>query len=69
MNELDPVAVFRIEAAECFEAGLLDLAHELDNKNLIDSVLSRSVPTGSSRSASASPSAWSRPAMAGASFA
>jgi two-component system chemotaxis sensor kinase CheA len=41
MNELNPVAVFRVEAAECFEtieAGLLDLAHELDNKNLIDAV-------------------------------
>jgi two-component system chemotaxis sensor kinase CheA len=41
MSTLDPVAVFRIEAAECLEtieAGLLDLTHQLDNKDLIDAV-------------------------------
>ncbi|MFW8644428.1 chemotaxis protein CheA [Rhizobium beringeri] len=35
MSTLDPVAVFRTEAAECLEAiegGLLDLTHQLDNK-------------------------------------
>ncbi|MBB3136483.1 two-component system chemotaxis sensor kinase CheA [Rhizobium pisi] len=41
MNTLDPVAVFRMEAAECLEAieaGLLDLTHQLDNKDLVDAV-------------------------------
>ncbi|KQV66120.1 chemotaxis protein CheA [Rhizobium sp. Root1220] len=41
MNTLDPVAVFRMEAAECLEAieaGLLDLTHRLDDKNLVDAV-------------------------------
>ncbi|MHC2359931.1 chemotaxis protein CheA [Rhizobium leguminosarum] len=41
MNTLDPVAVFRTEAAECLEAieaGLLDLTHQLDNKDLVDAV-------------------------------
>ncbi|WP_434711424.1 chemotaxis protein CheA [Rhizobium sp. YTUHZ045] len=41
MSTLDPVAVFRIEAAECLEAietGLLDLTHQLDNKDLVDAV-------------------------------
>ncbi|MDC9811711.1 chemotaxis protein CheA [Rhizobium binxianense] len=41
MSTLDPVAVFRMEAAECLEAieaGLLDLTHELDNKDLVDAV-------------------------------
>ena len=37
----DPIAVFRTEAAECLEqieAGLLDLTHQLDDKDLIDAV-------------------------------
>ncbi|NLS05527.1 chemotaxis protein CheA [Rhizobium sp. P32RR-XVIII] len=41
MSALDPVAVFRMEAAECLEAieaGLLDLTHQLDDKNLVDAV-------------------------------
>lgn len=41
MSSLDPVAVFRTEAAECLEvieAGLLDLNHDLENKNLVDAV-------------------------------
>ncbi len=41
MSSLDPVAVFRTEAAECLEAieaGLLDLTHDLDNKDLVDAV-------------------------------
>lgn len=41
MSMLDPVAVFRIEAAECLEAieaGLLDLTHRLDDKDLVDAV-------------------------------
>ncbi|EJT04086.1 chemotaxis protein CheA [Rhizobium sp. CCGE 510] len=41
MTPLDPVAVFRTEAAECLEAieaGLLDLTHQLDNKDLVDAV-------------------------------
>ncbi|MBY3599077.1 MULTISPECIES: chemotaxis protein CheA [Rhizobium] len=41
MSALDPVAVFRMEAAECLEAieaGLLDLTHQLDNKDLVDAV-------------------------------
>ncbi len=41
MSTLDPVAVFRMEAAECLEAieaGLLDLTHQLDDKNLVDAV-------------------------------
>ncbi|MBZ5759042.1 MULTISPECIES: chemotaxis protein CheA [unclassified Rhizobium] len=41
MNMLDPVAVFRIEAAEVFEqieSGLLDLTHRLDDKAQIDAV-------------------------------
>ncbi|ANP87125.1 chemotaxis protein CheA [Rhizobium leguminosarum] len=41
MSTLDPVAVFRMEAAECLEAieaGLLDLTHQLDNKDLVDAV-------------------------------
>ncbi|MBY5704445.1 chemotaxis protein CheA [Rhizobium leguminosarum] len=41
MTTLDPVAVFRTEAAECLEAieaGLLDLTHQLDNKDLVDAV-------------------------------
>lgn len=41
MSTLDPVAVFRIEAAECLEAieaGLLDLTHQLDDKGLVDAV-------------------------------
>ncbi|TAU77860.1 chemotaxis protein CheA [Rhizobium ruizarguesonis] len=41
MSTLDPVAVFRTEAAECLEAieaGLLDLTHHLDNKDLVDAV-------------------------------
>ncbi|MBY3219587.1 chemotaxis protein CheA [Rhizobium laguerreae] len=41
MSTLDPVAVFRTEAAECLEAieaGLLDLTHQLDNKDLVDAV-------------------------------
>ncbi|MGY5808380.1 chemotaxis protein CheA [Rhizobium sp. LEGMi198b] len=41
MNSLDPIAVFRTEAAECLEqieAGLLDLTHQLDDKALIDAV-------------------------------
>ncbi|MBB2793454.1 UNVERIFIED_ORG: two-component system chemotaxis sensor kinase CheA [Rhizobium pisi] len=41
MSTLDPVAVFRMEAAECLEAieaGLLDLIHQLDNKDLVDAV-------------------------------
>ncbi|MBB4236738.1 chemotaxis protein CheA [Rhizobium esperanzae] len=41
MSTLDPVAVFRMEAAECLEtieAGLLDLTHDLDNKDLVDAV-------------------------------
>ncbi len=41
MNTLDPVAVFRIEAAEVFEqieSGLLDLTHRLDDKAQIDAV-------------------------------
>lgn len=41
MSSLDPVAVFRTEAAECLEAieaGLLDLNHDLENKDLVDAV-------------------------------
>ncbi|TCL69749.1 chemotaxis protein CheA [Rhizobium sp. BK251] len=41
MSSPDPVAVFRIEAAECLEqieAGLLDMTHRLDDKDLIDAV-------------------------------
>jgi two-component system chemotaxis sensor kinase CheA len=41
MSSLDPIAVFRTEAAECLEAieaGLLDLTHDLDNKDLVDAV-------------------------------
>ncbi|NKK69813.1 chemotaxis protein CheA [Rhizobium leguminosarum bv. viciae] len=41
MSTLDPVAIFRTEAAECLEAieaGLLDLTHQLDNKDLVDAV-------------------------------
>ncbi len=41
MSSLDPVAVFRTEAAECLEAieaGLLDLTHKLDDKNVVDAV-------------------------------
>ncbi|NNU51460.1 chemotaxis protein CheA [Rhizobium sp. WYCCWR 11279] len=41
MSTLDPVAVFRTEAAECLEAieaGLLDLTHQLDNMDLVDAV-------------------------------
>ncbi|EJC81217.1 chemotaxis protein histidine kinase-like protein [Rhizobium leguminosarum bv. trifolii WSM2297] len=41
MSTLDPVAVFRMEAAECLEAieaGLLDLTHQLDNKDIVDAV-------------------------------
>ncbi|SCB59434.1 two-component system, chemotaxis family, sensor kinase CheA [Rhizobium aethiopicum] len=41
MSTLDPVAVFRMEAAECLEAieaGLLDLTHQLGNKDLVDAV-------------------------------
>ncbi|KZS51925.1 MULTISPECIES: chemotaxis protein CheA [Rhizobium] len=41
MSTIDPVAVFRMEAAECLEAieaGLLDLTHQLDNKDLVDAV-------------------------------
>ncbi|MBB3395166.1 MULTISPECIES: chemotaxis protein CheA [unclassified Rhizobium] len=41
MSTLDPVAVFRTEAAECLEtieAGLLDLTHQLDDKDLVDAV-------------------------------
>ncbi|MFL5019877.1 MAG: chemotaxis protein CheA [Rhizobium sp.] len=41
MSTLDPVAVFRTEAAECLEAieaGLLDLTHQLDNKDVVDAV-------------------------------
>ncbi|MBX5131724.1 chemotaxis protein CheA [Rhizobium lentis] len=41
MSTLDPVAVFRTEAAECLEAietGLLDLTHQLDNRDLVDAV-------------------------------
>jgi two-component system chemotaxis sensor kinase CheA len=41
MSSLDPVAVFRTEAAECLEAieaGLLDLTHKLDDKDLVDAV-------------------------------
>ena len=41
MNTLDPVAVFRVEAAEVFEqieSGLLDLTHRLDDKAQIDAV-------------------------------
>ncbi|AYG60364.1 chemotaxis protein CheA [Rhizobium jaguaris] len=41
MSSTDPIAVFRIEAAECLEqieAGLLDLTHQLDDKALIDAV-------------------------------
>jgi len=41
MSTLDPVAVFRTEAAECLEAieaGLLDLTHQLDDKGLVDAV-------------------------------
>ncbi|MBY5349485.1 chemotaxis protein CheA [Rhizobium leguminosarum] len=41
MSTLDPVAVFRTEAAECLEAieaGLLDLTHQLENKDLVDAV-------------------------------
>ncbi len=41
MSTLDPVAVFRMEAAECLEAieaGLLDLTHRLDDKDLVDAV-------------------------------
>ncbi|MDR7146246.1 chemotaxis protein CheA [Rhizobium sp. BE258] len=41
MSTLDPVAVFRMEAAECLEAieaGLLDLTHQLDDKGLVDAV-------------------------------
>lgn len=41
MSSLDPVAVFRTEAAECLEAieaGLLDLTHDLENKDLVDAV-------------------------------
>ncbi|MBZ5763454.1 chemotaxis protein CheA [Rhizobium sp. VS19-DR104.2] len=41
MNTLDPVAVFRIEAAEVFEqieSGLLDLTRRLDDKAQIDAV-------------------------------
>ncbi|MDM9648972.1 chemotaxis protein CheA [Rhizobium sp. S163] len=41
MSSLDPVAVFRTEAAECLEAietGLLDLTHKLDDKDVVDAV-------------------------------
>ncbi|MEF0940636.1 chemotaxis protein CheA [Rhizobium sp. BR 362] len=41
MSSIDPIAVFRTEAAECLEqieAGLLDLTHQLDDKALIDAV-------------------------------
>ncbi len=41
MNVLDPVAVFRMEAAELFEqieSGLLDLTHRLNDKDQIDAV-------------------------------
>ncbi len=41
MSTLDPVAVFRMEAAECLEtieAGLLDLTHQLDDRDLVDAV-------------------------------
>lgn len=41
MSTIDPVAVFRMEAAECLEAieaGLLDLTHQLDNRDLVDAV-------------------------------
>ena len=41
MSSLDPVAVFRTEAAECLEAieaGLLDLNHDLENRDLVDAV-------------------------------
>lgn len=41
MNIPDPVAVFRIEAAELFEqieSGLLDLTHRLNDKDQIDAV-------------------------------
>ncbi|HEX8046600.1 chemotaxis protein CheA [Rhizobium sp.] len=41
MSTLDPIAVFRTEAAELFEqieAGLLDLTHSLDDRDLVDAV-------------------------------
>ena len=41
MSMTDPIAVFRMEAAELFEqieAGLLDLTHRLDDKDQIDAV-------------------------------
>lgn len=41
MNNLDPIAVFRTEAAEqleVIEAGLLDLTRNLDDKAQIDAV-------------------------------
>ncbi|WP_428425944.1 chemotaxis protein CheA [Pararhizobium sp.] len=41
MNMTDPIAVFRMEAAELFEqieSGLLDLTHRLDDKDQIDAV-------------------------------
>ncbi|MBB4566435.1 chemotaxis protein CheA [Rhizobium leucaenae] len=41
MSSIDPIAVFRTEAAECLEqieAGLLDLTHRLDDRPLIDAV-------------------------------
>ncbi len=41
MSSLDPVSVFRTEAAECLEAietGLLDLTHKLDDKDVVDAV-------------------------------
>ncbi len=41
MNVLDPVAVFRMEAAELFEqieSGLLDLTHRLNDRDQIDAV-------------------------------
>lgn len=41
MSTLDPIQVFRTEAAELFEtieAGLLDLNNDLSNQNLIDAV-------------------------------
>ncbi|WP_409049886.1 Hpt domain-containing protein [Agrobacterium vitis] len=41
MTNLDPIQVFRTEAAELFEqieSGLLDLLHDLSNQDQIDSV-------------------------------
>jgi two-component system chemotaxis sensor kinase CheA len=41
MSTLDPIAVFRTEAAELFEqieAGLLDLTHRLEDRDLVDAV-------------------------------